>query len=115
MKSPGVLAGVGWNGPRILLGASGLRSNVSSWLGPPKSVRKMTDLARGRPVAVVVSAASNRGSDSPNSPAPAASSKFRRDRPSAPVDGTTFSTKQPPDVENLSRQLPPRYQLTFMR
>src|SRR5262245_56918454 len=46
IKRPGVLQAIALKGPRILLGASGLRSNVSSWLGPPKSIRKITDLAR---------------------------------------------------------------------
>ena len=39
--SPGVLVEMGLKGPRISLGALGLRSKVSSWLGPPHMKRKM--------------------------------------------------------------------------
>ena len=39
---------IGRNGPRIFSGASGFRSKVSSWLGPPNRKRKITDLARAR-------------------------------------------------------------------
>ena len=37
---------VGANGPRTPLGASGFRSNVSNWLGPPNRNKKIADFAR---------------------------------------------------------------------
>ena len=45
---PGVREAMGRNGPRIFSGASGFRSKVSSWLGPPNRKRKITERARGR-------------------------------------------------------------------
>ena len=36
---------IGLNGPRMSAGASGFRSNVSNWLGPPNRNRKITDFA----------------------------------------------------------------------
>src|SRR3954471_8859039 len=38
---PGTLVLIGLYGPRISLGASGFRSHVSTWLGPPHSSTKM--------------------------------------------------------------------------
>src|SRR4029453_6029549 len=72
INRPGALQAIGLKGPRILLGARGLRSNVSSWLGPPKSIKKITDLALAGCDLTVASACNSRGSDSPNSPAPPA-------------------------------------------
>jgi hypothetical protein len=40
-RRPGTRVGMVPNGPRTLLGASGFGSQVSSWLGPPTSMRKM--------------------------------------------------------------------------
>ena len=45
ISRPGVRQAIGRNGPRIFSGASGLRSKVSSWLGPPNRKMKITDLA----------------------------------------------------------------------
>src|SRR5262245_51930090 len=42
---PRTFVRIGWNGPRTSLGASGLRSNVSRWLGPPSSQSRMHDFA----------------------------------------------------------------------
>src|SRR4051812_10667980 len=40
---PGTLVAIGRNGPRYSVGASGLRSYVSSWLGPPHIQKRMTE------------------------------------------------------------------------
>src|SRR5262249_23606372 len=39
--TPGTLVGTGRKGPRTASGASGLRSQVSSWLGPPTRNSRM--------------------------------------------------------------------------
>ena len=41
--TPGHRVAIEPKGPRISDGASGLGSNVSSWLGPPTIISKMTD------------------------------------------------------------------------
>ena len=84
ISRPGVREAMGRNGPRIFSGASGFRSKVSSWLGPPNRKRKITDLARATGAAGVAraSAASSPGRLMPNRPAPAASSSVRRVMPS---------------------------------
>src|SRR5579884_648171 len=38
---PGTLVAMGRKGPRIVLGASAFRSQVSSWLGPPTRKRRI--------------------------------------------------------------------------
>src|SRR5262245_38583433 len=45
ISMPVVLVLIGWNGPRTSAGTSGLRSNVSRWLGPPSSHSRMHDFA----------------------------------------------------------------------
>ena len=35
IRTPGKLVAVGWNGPRYSTGASGFKSHMSMWLGPP--------------------------------------------------------------------------------
>src|SRR5688572_21471813 len=45
VKTPGVFVLHTPNGPRNSAGASGLGSKVSSWLGPPSSQMRMTDLS----------------------------------------------------------------------
>src|SRR6476646_4032337 len=44
-RTPGVLVGMVPNGPRYSIGAFGFGSHVSSWLGPPQSHNRTTDLA----------------------------------------------------------------------
>src|SRR6266571_1587715 len=44
---PGTAVLIGLYGPRISGGASGLRSQVSRWLGPPHSRMKITDFSAG--------------------------------------------------------------------
>src|SRR5690349_8547881 len=41
---PGTAVWMGRNGPLISLGASGLGSQVSNWLGPPHIQNRMTDV-----------------------------------------------------------------------
>ena len=43
-RTPGSLVGMLSNGPRISLGASGLGSHMSMWLGPPDNQKRMTFL-----------------------------------------------------------------------
>ena len=43
---PGTLVSIGRNVPRTASGASGLRSHMSMWAGPPERNRRMTDFAR---------------------------------------------------------------------
>ena len=77
----GVREAIGRNGPRIVLGASGLRSNVSSWLGPPNKNRKMTFLARaGRPAGSLRPPAPW-AELNPSKPAPPACNTWRRVHP----------------------------------
>ena len=42
---PGTDVRIAENGPRTSFGASGFRSNVSRWLGPPSSQMRMQDFA----------------------------------------------------------------------
>src|SRR5262249_28473735 len=44
-RTPGIRVGMVPNGPRYSSGAFGFGSQVSSWLGPPHSQSKTTDLA----------------------------------------------------------------------
>src|SRR6266545_5731967 len=87
MRSPGVREGMGRNGPRRCCGASGLRSKVSSWLGPPKRKRKITLFALPPRPAPASSAARTFGSESPRSPAPPACNTSRRESPSHVLRG----------------------------
>ncbi len=57
MDNPGVLVEIGLNSPRISEGESGLRSQVSIWLGPPHWKIRMHDLARPKPAAEFVTRA----------------------------------------------------------
>lgn len=45
---PCTLVEIGMHGPRTSLGASGFRSYVSNWLGPPCRKRKMTAVSFGK-------------------------------------------------------------------
>ena len=78
ISTPGTLVWVGRNGPRTSAGASGLGSQVSSWLGPPTKNRRMQFTSFGP------SAACRSPSDRPTAPAPRAPTrrKSRRVRPS---------------------------------
>src|SRR5436190_6058927 len=42
MSMPGTVVWIGRNGPRYSVGASGLGSKVSNWLGPPHIQNRMT-------------------------------------------------------------------------
>ena len=46
---PGTLVAIGLKEPRISAGASGLGSQVSSWLGPPHWKMRMQERARPKP------------------------------------------------------------------
>ncbi len=81
MSRSGVRQAMGRNGPRILSGACGFRSNVSSWLGPPNSIRNTTDFALGTSTSALASAANTSGSDRPKRPAPAIRRSSRRGTP----------------------------------
>ena len=48
MRMPGTVVAMSLNGLRTSLGALGFGSNVSRWLGPPSSQRRMQDFARAR-------------------------------------------------------------------
>src|SRR5271163_4802011 len=58
MRVPGHRVAIEPNGPRISLGASGLGSKVSSWLGPPTIVSRITAPSVGRPPARAIDPAS---------------------------------------------------------
>ena len=45
MNVPGTEVLIGWYGPRISTGASGFKSHISMWLGPPSRKTRMHDLA----------------------------------------------------------------------
>ena len=77
----GTAVEIGENSPRISTGASGLGSQVSNWLGPPRIQRMITELARrtSRPVeAAWDSRFSSCGSDSPADPSMPTLSRPRR-------------------------------------
>ena len=66
----------------IVSGVSGLGSNVSKWLGPPSSQRKMTDTSRRpSPGEALVFARNKSASVSPAMPRPPTVSIWRRDMP----------------------------------
>ena len=48
--TPGAVVAIGWNGPRMSVGALGFRSKVSRWLGPPHMNRKMQRFAWPKPL-----------------------------------------------------------------
>ncbi len=63
---PGTFVEMGWNVPRISFGASGFKSHMSMWLGPPSSMKKIQDFAfAGRSVAASAWSCSSDGSVSP--------------------------------------------------
>src|SRR5205823_174856 len=44
---PGTAVWIGRNGPRYSIGAAGLGSKVSNWLGPPHIQKRMTEVSGG--------------------------------------------------------------------
>ena len=46
---PGTLVSMALKSPRMLVGASGLGSQMSMWLGPPCRNSRMTEFARPKP------------------------------------------------------------------
>src|SRR5262249_18652973 len=76
---PGTLVGEVPNSPRYSIGASGLGSHISMWLGPPRIQRMMADFI---PLAVLrfCSARNTSASDSPAAPRTPALRKPRRSR-----------------------------------
>src|SRR5690348_2377422 len=88
-RTPSTFVLIGLNSPRILLGASGLGSQMSRWLGPPWRKQRMTDLALPKPVApckllVAALALSEKNSGRLNPASPIAPTRMnsRRDQPS---------------------------------
>src|SRR5262245_16008998 len=78
---PGTLVGIVPNSPRYSIGASGLGSQVSCWLGPPRIQRMMTEFSREADLPCVAAFASQRNrseSDSPATPRKPAFRKLRR-------------------------------------
>src|SRR5258708_5895278 len=75
MRMPGTLVAIERNGPRTSAGAPGFGSQVSSWLGPPTSISKIT--ARSRETASV-SAARRSDIVRPSEPSPPTRRKSRR-------------------------------------
>src|SRR6185295_17374367 len=78
---PGTFVGMAPKGPRTSAGASGLGSQVSCWLGPPRIQRMMTEEAFfvGRPCASAFDSQRSRlGSASPVAPSIPARSMLRR-------------------------------------
>ena len=73
IRTPGMEVGIDENGPRISLGASGLGSQVSSWLGPPDSQIRMTDFLAA-PVRAVGELSFARAPVAEASPAPSPAS-----------------------------------------
>src|SRR5262245_11734275 len=65
MRTPGAEVAIGLNSPRISAGASGLRLTMSWWLGPPRRLKRMTDLAGPRGRAGPASARRRRESPTP--------------------------------------------------
>ena len=84
MDIPGARVTMGRNVPRISSGASGLRSNMSRWDGPPERNRRMTERALRRVVAAAarLSSVNKPGSDSPPKPSAPARRMSRRVNPS---------------------------------
>ena len=81
MRMPGTLVAMGWYGPRIVSGASGFMSQVSTWLGPPQSNTKMHDFsaATALPLASSLSLPITMpGMPSESAPMPAAMRACRR-------------------------------------
>src|SRR5215831_11463175 len=77
MWMPGTLVATGLNSPRILSGAAGFMSQVSSWLGPP--CRRNRTQERAVALLREASAAHSRpGSDRPKAPSPPRRSHSRR-------------------------------------
>ena len=76
---PGTRVLIGLNSPRISAGASGLRSTMSWWGGPPDRKTMMTDLCE---LLIPAWASARRicGSDSPPRAKPPICRKLRRDR-----------------------------------
>ena len=78
---PGTLVRIGWNGPRISLGAVGFRSTMSWWGGPPGS-RIMIVALWGRETPWTDSAASISRNPIPPMAKLPIDRKLRRDTPS---------------------------------
>ena len=78
---PGTLVRIGWNGPRISLGAVGFRSTMSWWGGPPGS-RIMIVALWGRETPWTDSAASISRNPIPPIARLPIDRKLRRDTPS---------------------------------
>ena len=81
---PGVRVAIVLKPPRISLGASGLGSQVSMWLGPPHWKIRMQDFARPNPEPEAESSAiarprSNAGNPRPSDPSTPARSASRRE------------------------------------
>src|SRR5687767_11031869 len=79
MAIPGAEVAIGRNSPRYSNGASGLRSNVSMWLGPPHSHSTMIDfpLELFAP-AVAASKRNSSGNDKLANPASPSCNRARR-------------------------------------
>src|SRR6476469_2808042 len=77
---PGTVVATGRYGPRISAGASGLRSQVSRWLGPPHNRMKMHDFSAVGPLfGRSIRAASVPGTPRPRVLIPPSWSSCRRD------------------------------------
>src|SRR5579872_6210645 len=74
---PDTLVAIGLNSPRMLSGASGFMSQVSSWLGPPCKRNRTQDRAAGS-WRKDVPAHSRLGNDKPTVPSPARHNQSRR-------------------------------------
>src|SRR5271165_846383 len=81
MSKPGTLVWTGLNSPRISAGASGLRSYMSSWVGPPFSQTMMTLFGAER-MAPSARRRSRSAKDRPRAPSPPTRRRSRRVRPS---------------------------------
>src|SRR5207249_607504 len=75
---------IGRNGPRYSLGASGLRSKVSSWLGPPHIQKRITEVGGG---VAAPRAATTSASVSPPSARLPTRKKLRRDTGPRQLEG----------------------------
>ena len=98
IRTPGVLVAIVPKLPRISAGASGLGSQVSSWLGPPHMKISMHDFARPNPSGPAVAARLRYSSGNPSpaiARAPAASPTVAKSRGLAGTRGNPAADPSP--------------------
>ncbi len=95
IRMPGTLVAMGLYGPRIVSGASGFMSQVSTWLGPPQSKRKMHDFSAGTALPLASSLSlpqTDPGRPSESAPRPPAIRACRRFSSKVFMESVSLST-----------------------